>query len=339
MKKAISIAIIPSIVLLLTIGCQPQAQPAEPLIPQPEKIEALRPQPPIIEPEKPQPEPPPPAPVEPEKVKPVEPEVKKPEIKTPEISSADYFQAKCAPILKMFARKDGKVNYRLLKFKSLHLNALQDEFTNLSTDEYDKWPEEDKIAFWINAYNIQMLKIIIDNYPIQSTRVRRLFWPPTSIRHIEGIWDRHKFIVMDEEFTLKQIEQRFFRDGFNEPRVFFAICLASYSGPKLLNHPYYGTTLDEQLENQTKDFLARPDVFKIDRNEKKVYLSAILQPGWYGTQFLNKFAIDKKFKDHPPEIRAVLNFITNYTSQPNVSFLETENYTIEYIRYDWRLNE
>jgi hypothetical protein len=249
------------------------------------------------------------------------------------------FHDKCAHILNNFVDDEGMVDYKALKRKKLELKKLLDEFDELDPNVYNSWPKEDKIAFWLNAYNIQMLKIITDNYSIKSSRINRLFWPPTSIRHIKGIWSNYKFIVMDEEFTLSEVERRFFRQEFDEPRAFFAISLASLSSPPLRNEPYYGHKLYEQLDDQAKRFLSNPGGFRIDRNEQTVYLSAILQATWYGKDFISKYGTDKKFKDQQPSTRAVLNLAINYISQQDVSFLEVENYSVKYITYDWRLND
>jgi hypothetical protein len=93
------------------------------------------------------------------------------------------------------------------------------------------------------------------------------------------------------------------------------------------------------LDEQTERFLSNPLAFGIDREKRKVYLSALFQSSWYGREFIKKFAIDRKFKDQPVETRAVLNFITNYISKENVTFLETGNYTIKYMTYDWTIND
>ncbi len=249
------------------------------------------------------------------------------------------FHDKCADILKNYVDDKGMVNYKTLKRKKPELNQLLDEFAKLDPNEYNSWSKEDKIAFWLNAYNIKMLKIITDNYPIESQRILRVLWGPDSIRHIDGIWDKYKFIVMDEEFTLKEIEQRFFRKEFDEPRVFFAISYASLSGPPLRNEPYYGYRLYEQLDDQAKKFLSNPLAFRIDRENKIVNLSAIFHPTWYGEEFINKYGTDKKFKDQPPSVRAVLNFATNYISEQDLLFLEKENYSVKYITYNWTLND
>jgi hypothetical protein len=276
---------------------------------------------------------------EPPKTQTQQPEPTQPQPPKPKPDTAKLFHQKCEGILKNYVNEDSMVDYKRLKPKKLDLINLLQQFANLDQSQYNAWSKEDKIAFWINAYNIQMLKVIIDNYPIQSSRIHRLFWPPTSIRHIKGIWSTYKFLAMDEEFTLLAVERRIFRRQFDEPRVFFALCRASLSGPPLRNEPYYGHKLYEQLDDQVRKFLAGPHGFQIDQNDKKVYLSAILQPNWFGSEFVDKYGIDKKFKDHPPAVRAVLNFITNYISEPDTRFLELQNYSVDYLSYDWRLNE
>ncbi|MHC4123039.1 MAG: DUF547 domain-containing protein, partial [Planctomycetota bacterium] len=133
------------------------------------------------------------------------------------------FYEKYAKLLEQAVNDEGMVNYKELRRHRQDLRTLLAELAELDRDKYKTWPKEDKIALWANTYNIQMLKIITDNYPIKASRIHLLWWPPTSIRHIKGIWSDYKFIVMDEEFTLSEIDKRFFRKGFNEPRVFFAI--------------------------------------------------------------------------------------------------------------------
>jgi hypothetical protein len=258
-----------------------------------------------------------------------------------EKDSAASFHDKCASVLKDFVDEKGMVDYKTLRRQRLKLKALLLEFDNLNPDKYRKWTKEDKIAFWINAYNIQMLKIITDNYPIQSSRILRLYpgWGPNSILHIKGLWTDYKFLVMDEEFTLSEIDKRFFRKEFDDPRIFFAVSRGSVSSPPLRNEPYYGHRLDRQLDDQVGRFLSSPLALQIDTEKQRVYLSSLFQSSSYGKEFMSKFAIDKKFKDHESTTRAVLNFITNYVSEDIVSFLEIGNYSVKYMKYDWTIND
>jgi len=251
------------------------------------------------------------------------------------------FLGEYADILTEFVNDKGLVDYKGLRRERYELGILLQEFSKLDPGEYESWPKEDRIAFWINVYNLQKLKVVTDNYPIQpASRILTIFYRGTNnIRHIEKNIAGHKFLVMDEEFTFAAIEKRFFRGEFDDPRIFFAITSACLSSPPLRNEPYYGYKLGEQLDDQAKRFLSGPLAFSIDRAGKKVYLSALFQLSWYGREFIAKFAIDRKFKDQPPDTRAVLNFITNYISKRDVSFLETKNYVIKYMTYDWSIND
>lgn len=254
------------------------------------------------------------------------------------------FHEKCAHILTTYVDGAGFVDYQNLKRKRIELRDLLGEFKNLDAVEYKSWPKEDKIAFWINAYNVQLLNIIIENYPIESDALSRFFlWHPDSVRYIDrkvGGIEKQKFSIMNEEFTLERIETRFFHEQFNEPKAFFALFHGGRSGPPLLNKPYYGKTLYQQLENQIKRTLLYPQAFKINTDKRIVYLQAILQPrSWYGHYFLDKYRTDKWFKDQKPEVRAVLNFLTEYLTEQQVEYLKFQNYTVKFSPYNWILNE
>ncbi|MGD0596533.1 MAG: DUF547 domain-containing protein [Sedimentisphaerales bacterium] len=279
-------------------------------------------------------------PNKPQKVTPVENVTKKPKSTSPVASTtAAQLCGKCTEFLRKYVNRDGMVDYKTLARKKLELAALLDKFRGLNRNDYNSWSKDDKLAFWINGYNLELIRIIIENYPIESNRMLRLFWPPNSIRHIKGIWDEHKFIIMDEEFTLREIEQRFFQNEFGEPRVLFAMSYASISGVPLRNEAYCGQNLSAQLDDQVKKFIAGSHALKIDRENQTVSLSSLLNPTWYGGQFVTKYGTDLKFKQQEPALRAVLHFLTKYISQQDIDYLETGNYTIGYLRYDWTLNE
>jgi hypothetical protein len=256
-----------------------------------------------------------------------------------EKTSPDKLCKMDSEFLNKYVDKDGFVDYRTLIRKKPELLDLLDSFKAVSRQEYNSWSQDDKIAFWINAYNLELTKIILDNYPIQSSRMLRLFWPPNSIRHIKGVWDEKKFILLGEEFTLKQVEERFFVNEFGDPMVFFAISYASVSGPPLENKAYCGPDLSAQLDEQTKRFLAGPHAIKIDRQNQVVYLSSIFKSTWHGNSFLSKYGTDLKFKQQEPDVRAVLNFLIKYLPPQDVDYLETGDYTVEYLGYDWAINE
>jgi hypothetical protein len=235
-------------------------------------------------------------------------------------------------------RKDGGVDYGRLRRKRLRLKQLLQVPDELDPNEYREWSDDKKLAFWINTYNLKMLEIIARNHPIQSSWWLRLTWPPSDIRHIGDIWSDYRFIVMDEEFTLGDVERRVLR-RMADPRAYLAIAYCSRSGPRLRPTPYRADQLDEQLDEQVRTFLASDHGVWIDRDKNVVHLSALFKPTWRGKEFVARYGMDKKFKGRPPETRAVLNFLTHYLAPDDVYFLEVENYTIVYTNFDWRIND
>ena len=345
MAKWFCAFLISTIVFIFITGCSSQRpEPAEPVKTELPKTELPKTEPNEIIPPAPEPNEIIPPEIEPKQIYPPKPHPNKIEPNQLKPLPKVTFHHKCADLLNDFVDDNGMVDYSTLRRQRLRLMNLLKEFAELDPNEYNSWPKNDKIAFWLNAYNTHTLKIIVDNYPIQSLRYMHIFpgWGPHSIRHInkniDGIKNQ-KFIVMDEEFTLTEIEERFFRKQFKEPKAFFAICDAILSSPPLRNEPYYGHKLYQQLDDQAEKFLNSPQGFWIDRENETVYLSAILKPGWDGKEFVTEYHTDKKFKDQTPAVRAVLNFVTNYISQIDKSFLETQIYNIKYIKYDWRLND
>jgi hypothetical protein len=244
-----------------------------------------------------------------------------------------------AEILKTYVREDGLVDYGALRRRRLDLKPLLMTLGALDPNVYQRWSRDEQLAFWINAYNLKMLDIITRNYPIQSSWWLRLTWTPDDIRHIEGIWTAFRFVVMHEEFTLADVERRFFPKTFDDPRVYLALTYACRSSPFLRREPYRGGTLDRQLDEQVKQFLSSPSGLQIDRRDMVVRLSALFKPAWRGKEFVGRYGTDKKFKSRDPETRAVLHFLTGHLPRDDVYFLEVENYTLEYINFDWRLND
>jgi len=256
-----------------------------------------------------------------------------------ESPTAAGFLDQYGAILNTYVREDGLVDYGSLRRRRLDLKPILTVLDELDPNVYQGWSQPEKLAFWIDAYNLKMLEIIARNYPIESSWWLRLTWPPSDLRHIRGIWTDYRFIVMEEEFTLTEVEQRFFRRQFGDPRVFLALTYACQSSPALDRRPYRGDDLDRRLNEQVKRFLASPQGVQIDRRNRVVRLSALFKPSWRGKEFVARYGTDKKFKSRDPETRAVLSFLTNYLPPEDVEFLEVENYAIEYLNFDWRLND
>ncbi|MFQ5902341.1 MAG: DUF547 domain-containing protein [Candidatus Binatia bacterium] len=240
---------------------------------------------------------------------------------------------------KMLARfvRDGWVDYRSLKRDREKLDGYVKSLSEIDRSAYETWGDKEKVAFWINAYNGLTLKIVLDNYPIKSSvRLSSFFYPSNSIRQIPGAWDQITHPIMGRLLTLDQIEHEILRKQFNEPRIHFALVCASRSCAPLRSEPYVGEKLIEQLDDQVKVFLRDSKKNRFDREERVLYLSKIFQ--WFGDDFVRRFG-NNGFPNHGKKIRAVLSFISHYLSPKEREFLAWPDLRIEYLPYDWSLNE
>lgn len=240
-------------------------------------------------------------------------------------------------VLKANMDARGLVDYRDLKAHREKLDGFADSLSKLDPLVYDTWNDREKIAFWINAYNALTLNAIIDHYPIRATFFKSLRYPSKSIRQIPGFWNELSFTVMGRTITLDGIEHETLRAKFNEPRIHMALVCAALGCPILRNEPYLPEKLDSQLNDQARQFLSNPEKFRIDKNEKVVHLSTMFK--WFAKDFEKNYGKTDKFTRFQETERAVLNFISGYLDPADRPYLETGVPSIDYLRYDWSLND
>lgn len=205
-------------------------------------------------------------------------------------------------LLKKYVTYSGKVNYSGIKSDVSSLNAVLKELQNNYPES--NWSKNQKLSYWINAYNIYTIKLIVDNYPT------------TSITKItEKPWHK-KFIKLNgSTLSLNHIENEIIRKKFNEPRIHFALNCASKSCPVLLNTAYTPGNIQSKLTSQTKRFLN--DSSKNKFEAKEIYISKIFE--WYKEDFTKN--------------GTVIDFINKYRTE------QMSNPTIKYSDYSWDLNK
>jgi hypothetical protein len=226
------------------------------------------------------------------------------------------------------------VDYAGLKRSPERLRRFTTALAELPRETYEAWDTPDRIAFWINAYNALTLELIVDNYPIKASLLRKLVFPANSIRQIPGAWKGVKFTVMGEEMTLDHIEHQILRREFDEPRIHVALVCAAVSCPPLRREPFRGADLDRQLDDQARRFLARPDVLAVNRKKGVVRLSAIFD--WFKDDFVKQYGGGGR---DDRATAAVLDFVGRYAGDDVRSYLQSGDVKVEYFDYDWTLNE
>lgn len=215
-------------------------------------------------------------------------------------------------LLQKHVGKDGLVDYPGFITEKAKLQSYLDALSE--NPPADNWSNNDKIAYWLNAYNAFTIKLIIDHYPVKSIKD---LGAKHQIIFINTPWDIKFFKIGGKTMTLNRIEHRILRQEFREPRIHFALNCASLSCPKLRREAYDGTRLDAQLTEQAKEFLS--DTSRNQLNAKNPKLSSIFS--FYGMDM-------KKWSG-----KSLIEFINQYAA-----IKIDENAAIDYLDYNWNLN-
>lgn len=239
-------------------------------------------------------------------------------------------------IFTTYVDEAGNVDYQTLRRKRADLIPLLRKLNDLHPAEIMSWSRKEKMAFWINAHNIFTLKLIVDNYPIKP-RWYLINYPDSSIMQIPGRREKRYFKVMGMEYTLPEIEREILLKRFDDMRICFTLSYASAGGAFLRNEAYRAEKLDEQLNEQTRRFLADPRGLKIDHVKKVFFISYIFS--LYKEYYVEKYGQVKRFRDRDADIRAYLNFIVNHVSPNIAKTLKTKPYPVRSLLYNWHLNE
>jgi len=205
---------------------------------------------------------------------------------------------------------NGHVNYAGFKRDEARLDQY---LKVLEQVDPERLPREEQFAFYINAYNVWTIKLILTGYPgVKSIKdLGSLLQSP---------WKKEFVRINAKTLTLDDIEHTILRPRYKDPRVHFAIVCASKSCPPLIAEPYLGAVLDAQLNRSTRDFLNTPAHYRLDHNT--FWVSSIFK--WFAEDF-NK---------------DVVGFYANHAEANLKNNLEANRDRIEvkYLDYDWSLN-
>jgi hypothetical protein len=211
-------------------------------------------------------------------------------------------------LLKKHVSEQGVVNYRGFIRDSVALNQYLAQLSSSASQE-KSWSREDRLAYWINAYNAYTIQLIIRHYPLKSIN-------DISKPGIKSPWDIPFIPGKGAKLTLNDIEHTSLRRQFAEPRIHFAIVCASQSCPKLSNEAFTGEKINEQLERATRDFLNDPSRNRITDGQAQV------------SQIFNWFKEDFTKEGSVPA------FINRYARTKIGS-----KTPLTYLEYDWSLND
>ena len=215
-------------------------------------------------------------------------------------TTTDFFN-KTDSFFKTYVSK-GRVNYKGIKKDPSGLDELLHIASKIKMDKSNVATYQ---AFYINAYNLAVIKGVTDNYPIKS---------PLDIK---GFFDKNTYVLAGNKITLNDLENNFLRKNFpNEARFHFVLVCAGLGCPPIIASAYTPSTLEKQLQQQTVKALNDPDFIKV--KGKKVQISQLFE--WYKEDFTH----------HGSEI----DYINKFRKEKIA-----EEAKVSYYPYDWRLND
>lgn len=219
-----------------------------------------------------------------------------------------------------------KKNVRPTTLEGVRLNAL--DYARVRTDpEFKKIvsalksfsparlkTRDEKLAFWINVYNIMAVKMVLDHYPVKSIKdAGSLF---------QSVWEQPVGQVGGKKISLNDIEHKILRK-MDEPRMHVAIVCASVSCPDLRREAYTAERLDAQLTDQMRRFLENwGKGMRLDSAKNRLYLSKIFS--WFEGDFESR--------------GGVLKFVKTYCPEATRKKMAGQNLKISYLNYNWNLN-
>jgi hypothetical protein len=205
--------------------------------------------------------------------------------------------------------KDGVVDYPAVQTD----DRLQTYLAQLDRiDPNALATRNERLAFWINAYNAFAMKGIVD-HDSPASRVGRY-------RYFIG----REYRVGGATINLYDLERQVLIAQFREPLIHFAIVCASMSCPKLQPWAYEPTQLERQLNRAAREFINDPTRNRFDRKQRIASVSKIFD--WFEEDFVAAAG-------------SILAYVARYVDDPALAKeLAQPGYRVEFLDYDWSLN-
>ncbi|KFB65951.1 DUF547 domain-containing protein [Candidatus Accumulibacter vicinus] len=208
--------------------------------------------------------------------------------------------------------------------------ALKRYLTTLeevSPRDYESWNKGQQLAFLINAYNAWTVELVLQKYPdLKSIKdLGSTFRSP---------WKKKFFTLLGQERSLDDVEHGMIRAAgkFDEPRIHFAVVCASIGCPMLLPSAFVAEKLEAQLEEGMRRFLSDRSRNRFEAASGKMKISRIFD--WYGKDFAQGH-------QGMTSVKAALARHANVLadSAADIRRVQSGDYEIEFLDYDWRLND
>ena len=193
------------------------------------------------------------------------------------------------------------------------LNAYLEYLQGLDPRDYSR---AEQMAYWINFYNALTVKVVLDEYPVETIRdIHEGVVPYT------GPWDDVHARVTGEELTLNHMEHGILRPLWQEERIHYAVNCAAYGCPHLIDTAFTAANTEELLDAGARAYVNNfRGVDVVD--EDFIVISSIYD--WYA-------------EDFGDTEESIMEHLRQHAEDELATFLEGFEGAVEY-DYDWGLN-
>ena len=198
---------------------------------------------------------------------------------------------------------NGTVDYAALKKNPKNLNIAVESLSKINTAALS---DNEYKALLINAYNVFVIKGVVDAYPTKSVMDQKNFF------------DAKSYSFGNTKVSLNQLEKEILFKKFPDARLHFALVCGAVSCPPLMNKPFTAENVEFMLKKLTKAAINNSDLVQLDMHEKKAFVSKIFD--WYNADFTKKQSLE--------------DYLNTYREQKI-----PDGFTVEYMNYDWTLND
>jgi hypothetical protein len=210
-------------------------------------------------------------------------------------------------VLSAVVGEDGRVDYGKLRADPAPLDRYLGQLRAASpaSAPHRFKSDDDRLAYYVNAYNAFVLAAIRDHCPIQSVRDAYVG---------DGLFWRVSFLMGEEEVTLSTLESEHVRAvAAHEPTVHFALVKGAKGFPPLPRQAYTAEDVRPRLAELAHQVVRNPAM--VQRTDGTLKASELFQ--WY----LGDFGGD----------------LVDYLKRVAPDLAEGTP-KVEYVPFDWSLN-
>jgi len=205
-----------------------------------------------------------------------------------------------------YVDQSGKVAYQTVQNDS----EFQDLLEYIATVNIGKFSNDERLAFYINSYNVLAIKNVADHWPIHSPM------------DVSGFFKNFKFLIAGEELSLDDIEyKKIF--PMEDVLVHFGLVCAAMSCPRLLNIPFRAPSLTNQLIHNAHEFLQDTSKNKLDKSTNTFFMSEIFK--WFRPNFVSRYG-------------SLLQTAQHFVLPEDSAYIAHHKISIDFLKYDWTLN-